>query len=523
MARGAPLNELSGRRGNYRYFYGTHGWVPQIQMDFSRGFIRDLARTDLPENALWDIQDFLVHLEGALVKRGGTSYAGPAMTSATTAAAVAYAEYPAGGKLIAVGDNGHIYNVTAGTTTDLTGSTVTTIDTPKFRIGGTKNLLVFPVSDGTTSPIKYDGSAAPGSLGGTPPAGKFCAVYKSRLALGGSSSTPQRVYFSPTPDIESTWDTTNSWVDFDHPITGLCSLQNALLVFSQGHTERLVGSTPPPGSDMDRQPVGDIGCLDARSIAVWQGNAVFASNRGVFMTNGSTFTNLTGGVHGNDGINDYWQRSIMSNYTAGSTVMSGGVFRDFYFCTLQNQITLVCHIPTRAWTKFNFTSPVMFASQIGGADELYYADSGTNRIVKLSGVFVNPSDFSGAGTDADGTSVFPTLQTRAYGDGSRNVAFGDAHITYSMNDTNVASNPTLLATRTGTAYFGSSTAVVLGSLAATGTHSAPAMERQRLSLNLDSPSVSITLTQTAASSSTVIRSIEVESRPYPNPAEGPTT
>ena len=519
----ANLNSESGRRGNWRYMYGTHGWVPERQFDFSRGFIRDIAQTDLPSGSLYDVTDFLVHLEGALVKRGNTAYAGPAMTAATYAAAVAYAEYPSGGKLIAVGDNGHIYNVTSGATTDLGGSTVTTVDTPKFRVGGTKTLLVFPVSDGTTSPIKYDGSAAPGSLGGTPPAGKYAAVYKSRLALAASSSTPNRVYFSPTPDIESTWDTTNAWVDFGHPITGLCALQNALLVFSSGHTERLVGSTPPPNSDMDLQPVGDIGCLDARSIAVWNGNCIFANGRGIYMTNGTEFVNLTGGQHGNDGITNYWQKALMPNYTAGSTVLAGGVFRDFYFLSFQNQTTLMCHIPTRAWTRFGLNSAqgmLMYASRVDGADELYGADPGTNRVDKLSGIFVTPDDSTSPGTDADGTVVSPSFTTKAFGDGSRNTAFGDAHLTYYMQGT---SPPTLLLTYKAFQYSSVSGLTSVGLTGSPlGNSNASKMYRQRLGVGIDSAALVITCQQSGASTRTIIRGFEVDQRPYPFPAEGPS-
>jgi hypothetical protein len=121
--------------------------------------------------------------------------------------------------------------------------------------------------------------------------------------LGGSTANPNRLFFSPTPDIEATWDTANSWIDCDYAITGLASLHNVLLIFSQGHTERIIGSTPPPGSDMDRAPVGSIGCTDARSIVVQEGNAIFANPRGVYLTNGAGFASLT-----TEGfIETYWQ------------------------------------------------------------------------------------------------------------------------------------------------------------------------------------------------------------------------
>lgn len=519
----AYLNSESGRRGYYRYMYGTHGWVPQGQYDFSRGIIRDISQVNLPENALYDATDFLVHMQGALVGRGPTAYAGPAMTGATIAAAVAYAEYPAGSKLIAVGDNGHIYNVTSGTTTDLGGSTVTTVDTPKLRIGGGKNLLVFPVSDGTTSPIKYDGSAAPGSLGGTPPAGKYVAVYKSRLALGGASATPQRVYFSPTPDIESTWDTTNSWVDFDHAITGICALQNALLVFSAGHTERLTGSTPPPNSDFDRQPVGDIGCLDARSIAIYKGNAIFANGRGVFMTNGTEFVDLTAGQHGNDGISTYWRRTAMLGYNPASSVIAGGVYQDFYIVSTSNTIMLVCHIPTRAWTRFTTIRGLMFASQVGSTDELYYADGVSNRVGQLSGCFVSADTVDNTmRVDATGLNILPTFETRAFGGGVNNVAFGDVHVTSVLSKDNT--NTPVFTMKYKPVGFSSfiSSLTTLGTLAVT-TNNTVIQYRNGFIAGADAPAIILTGTQSSKGScATVIRAIEVSMRGYPSTMEGPT-
>jgi hypothetical protein len=220
--------------------------------------------------------------------------------------------FPAGAKLV-----GSVPTTTStpsrpGRRQTLGGSTVTggIVDKPKLRIGGGLNYLIFPCGDGTTAPIKYDGAAAPAALGGTPPAGKFCEIYKTRLVLGGKSGNENRLYFSPTPDIGATWDTTNSWIDCDHAITGIAALHNALLIFSQGHTERIIGSTPPPGSDMDRSPLGDIGCTDARSIVVQEGNCLFANPRGVYLTNGAGFASLT--TEGQ--VETYWQ-SLLSATT----------------------------------------------------------------------------------------------------------------------------------------------------------------------------------------------------------------
>jgi hypothetical protein len=530
------LNAESGRRGNWRWTYGTHAWFPEQQLDFSGAVVSDAVPQDIPSNALIDSTDFLLIETGAATKRGGWSWAGPALTSATTAKAVAYADFPSGGQLVAVGDNGHIYKVTSGTTTDLGGSTVTTIDTPKFRIGGSKNLLIFPVSDGTTSPIKYDGSAAPASLGGTPPAGKFAAVYKSRLALGGSTSTPQRVYFSPTPDIESSWDTTNAWIDFDHAVTGMCALQNALLVFSNGSLERLLGSTPPPSSDMDRQPVAQIGCPDARAIAVWSGECVFANPRGVYLTNGTTVLSLTEAA----GIDRQW-RAEMINYSPSSSVLSVGVLGGYVFVRNSSSGTgqwMFDVARRKAWHVSNFPAQ-MWATSTGVADELYFGHASTNRIAAVSGIFWPSSQNA---SDGDGSAVQPKLTTRAFGGGPGEKAFGYGHVSYYMRS---SGSPTLAVTTlknstqttVGAPTIPESPLSVTGSTAGLLCSSvvrcsetllcedlptdAGELLRSRFSVNCDAQAIGLQFAQSGASDVTQIFSIEIETRPYPSPAEGP--
>jgi hypothetical protein len=273
-----------------------------VESDISRGMRRDAPRVAIPDGGVYDSADFLLHQPGVAIKRGGTSYAGPAMTGATYARAVAYADYSAGAQLLAIGDNNHLFKVTSGTTTDVVdlgaggwGSR----DQPKLV---RTDKVVICASNGTTAPKKFDGTTV-ANLGGTPPAGQFSTLYKTRLVLAATAANPNRVYFSPTPDIESTWDTTNSWIDCDYQISGMAALSNAIILFSNGHTERIIGTTPPPNSDMDRAPIGSIGCTDARSIVVQENNVLFANPRGVYLTNGSGFASLT--TEG--GIETYWQ------------------------------------------------------------------------------------------------------------------------------------------------------------------------------------------------------------------------
>jgi hypothetical protein len=138
---------------------------------------------------------------------------------------------------------------------------------------------------------------------------------------------------------------------------------------------------------MDRAPVGSIGCTDARSIVVQEGNAIFANPRGVYLTNGAGFASLT-----TEGfIETYWQ-SLFVGYDPSTWTIAAGVLRSFYFVfILDNNGALVdalmCYVPNRAWWRLTNMRGLMFASAVGAQEELYYADRSTNRIVKLSGIF----------------------------------------------------------------------------------------------------------------------------------------
>lgn len=511
MASGYTTAE-SGRRGNWRYAYGSHAWFPITDADWSRGIIRDAPKTSIPPGGLYDSADFLLHQPGLMQKRGGTSYAGPAFGAGTSAIGVSYAEFPGGSQLVGVNNSNALYEVTSGTTTALGGSTVSggLIDRPKLFVGGGNSKLIFPCADGATAPIYYDGSGAPAGLGGTPPGGKVCEIYKSRLVLGGSSSNPNRLYFSPTPDIGSSWDTTNSWIDCDHPITGLASLRNALLVFSAGHVERIIGATPPPGSDMDRSPLGDVGCTDARSIVVQDGDCIFASPRGVYLTNGASFINLT-----QDGqIETYWQ-SLFASYDPSSWVISAGLIRSFLFITRYTGLTyttLMCNIPRRAWWGLTNVKAKMYARAVDTQDELYYADGSAARVVSLSGIFTPSSSNK---NDADGTAVAPSVTFRTLGDGPGLKAFGDAHLTYDMRDA-ATDNPVL-----DVYYEGGIEGIDNNKLSAAES---PLTEttnafRAPFSTGIDSQALTVQLTQSGASSKTEVYSLEVDQRPYPNANE----
>jgi hypothetical protein len=475
--------------------------------DYSHGLVRDAPRGSIPQNGVYDAHDFLLHEVGVAIKRGGTSYAGPAMTAATYAAAVVYAEFPAGAKLVGIGENGHAYTVTAGTTTDIAtlGAGFPPVDVPKLRIGGSKNLLIIPGSDGTTVPKVYNGTTI-ATLGGTPAAGKFAAVHKTRIVLANTAANPNRMRFSPTPDPETTWDAT-SYLDADYPISGLVSLQNGLLVFSQGHLELFLGSTPPPGTDMSHGATYSTGCTDARSIAVQDGNVIFANPRGVYLTNGGAPVSLT-----EEGlISTYWQ-ALMAGYDPATWVIAGGLLAGrFYLVSILDAsgalvATLMCNVARRAWWPLLNVRAMMFSVAVGAQEELYYADRATNRVTKLAGIL---SPAAGNKNDADGTPVAPFLETRLLGGTSTLKVFGNGQVSYDMRDA-ASDNPTLAMAVAVGMLASSFTAVAESPLAETTD-----LRRAPITVAQVSQGVTLRFTQSGASEKTELYAVEIEQRALP--------
>ena len=490
---------------------------------WSRGIMRDSGRAAMPTGGLFDSVDFLVDNPSYLTRRGGTAYTGPAMTAATYARAVAYADFTGGSKLVAIGDNGHLYTVTSGTTTDVStlGSAFGgMVDKPKMRFG---QKLLIP-NDGTAAAKYYDGTTVT-AFPGSAPNFKYFDVYKTYICAGGVSAQPQRVYFSPTPDFTAAWDTTYSFWDFDQAVTGLCAIQNSLIVFMAGSTMRLIGSLSPPGSDFVAGPVGQVGCTDARSICVYQGNAIFANPNGVYMTNGVGFTSLTEtDTQGFSLVGKYW-RSLLATYNASTWTLSAGIYQDYYIVSILNGSgtfvdCLVCHIPTRAWTRFSNVAATMFAQATGAAAELYFSSRSTNRVVTLGSLIGSVS--AATKNDADGTAVAPSAQLHLLGDGTNLKRFGHGRLTYLMQDA-ASDNPTLAVQYAEGLSFTAYEACAESPFAETSSapaSSASAVERKRFTVNRESQVIGMSIAQTNASADTRIYAVELEARDLPYVSEG---
>lgn len=489
--------------------------VPIIEADFSRGIIRDEPRSSIPPGGLYDAVDWMLEKPGFAYKRGGTIYAGPAMSSGSYAHSLFYAAFPTGAALLALSNTGLLWQV-RDTETNLRGTLSTaflTTEKPKIRV----DTVVYCANDGLTAPKKayFDGtSVAVKDLGGNPPAGKFSEVFSTRLVLANVDGDENRVYFSPVPNIEDAWDSTNAYLDADYEVRGLAAINSGLLAFSQGHTEIFTGTTPPPVTDMSRRTVAAIGLDDARSIAKSDNNVIFANTHGVFVTNGGAFDSLTKKADGS-GIASAWQAQF-DGYDPTTWTITGEVFRDFYWVSiLDNQGGLVnnwkCHLPSQAWTRIDNWTPMMFTTSVGIEEEMFFASRSETGIHQVAGVFTPDASNK---ADADGTNVEPQLQYRMTGDGPALKAYGFGRLTYDMRDA-AADNPSVTIS-IGTGIEASSFSTV-PEVPLKPTSDAA---RKRFTIAKDAQAVNIELTQNGPSAKTELYALEAEVRPYPFSHDG---
>ena len=478
-----------------------------IDGDWSKGMIRDTPRAAIPPSGVYNAVDWILDQPQFAYKRGGTTYAGPALTGATYGQNVIYADFTAGSQLLAVGDNGHLFKVTSGTTTDigLMGTKYVPTCKPVFHNGGTKQYVIVPTSDGSAAFKKYNGTTIASAVA-TAPKGTVCSVYKSRLVLANDGTNLVRIWFSPVTvtsgaDIDQVWDTTNAWVDAQYPVVGLAPLQNMLLIFSHHATERLTGTTPPPGSDFDHAPVGSIGCTDARSITVWQNYAIFANTRSIFMTNGVGFKDLLADA----GMVNYWQ-SILTGYSTSTwSIASGILWSKYLFVAVMNGSTfvdcLVCNLPRNAWWRWSNLQAMSFSTAVDVKDELYYADRSTNRLVALSGCWLPAA---GNKNDANGTAVAPVLETKVVAASPSLKNYGIGRVAYDMRDA-ASDNPTLAVSVAKGLEATSFSAVPESPLAETTDET-----RTKVTLAKLSQGLTVRLTQSGPSSKTEIYALEHE-------------
>jgi hypothetical protein len=385
-----------------------------FQDDFSLGMSQDTPREQLPKGKAWNIVDMIPELQAPLRKRGGwrRPWGAISATTATYVSGVAFAPFAAGSQVVFFDEDGVLYKAaTSASSITSVGASRVPAHPPTFY----RNRLFVCDVNGSSVPKIYDGSSV-ADLTTSPPNGALSCAYKDHLVLARSSANQNRVWFSDGGDYTG-WNTAASgqWLDTTYPIQGLAALRNMIVVFGEGHTERIRGDIIPgvTGSNMVVEPLFSIGCSDPASVAVTDDYVVFANSAGVYLTDGVGVANLT--LQG--GIDQLW-RTTLASYSSAYTI-AGAVFRDKYHVVVMNDSTFVgsfvCDVKRRVWTQLtNVECPMLVSTPLGILDSppaLYGADRGSKYVMDLTTMYDPSSAYK---NDGDGSPVTFTLETPHY-------------------------------------------------------------------------------------------------------------
>jgi len=365
-----------------------------------KGMTRDFAVDSLPAGYLWDLVDAIPNRKGARIEqRGAWQYHGVGVYAPTIMGGY-HAAFSQGQKLFVVaGGNVHSVGITDGSDTGWGAAPATMVQ------NGVKlnDRVYFMDGAGATVPVYATYAAAAAALPASAPKAKVGIAYKGRLVLGGDPANPSNVYFSRLEDDTlgagplAPWDA-EAWIGTNNEVTGLAGMAGQILVFHPSMIERIRGGVPP-GTDIDPDMFTEtltdqVGCTQPHTIVPWRENIIFADERGVFLTDGSTVRNLVE----LGGMGDFW-RVVYGNKIPGFGSVSCGIFLDYLTVTvnctvppaLDVNFTMICDLNTRSWFRFRNWPATCYIPSESAIEQNWVGHLGTNRLAKVSGMFQDPT------------------------------------------------------------------------------------------------------------------------------------
>jgi len=401
--------------------------APVSLLKGARAFARDMAREAMAPGFLWDVVDFVPALiDTPLTSRGAWQW-GSDVGAAMNFTAGILATFTTGEQNLGAAYD-TLYEIGQSSPYPLTGRGAVPLarQNPVMLF----DQVIFPDGNGTAAPTIIGPSGSTSVLTGKPVV-RYGTIWGEYFVGGGGVGHEDTVFWSFPTDVTQSWDPNALWRT-GGMVTGLAALRNAILVFHPSSIERLRGSRPPAGTskgDMVLEPLfKQVGTTEAKSIAYWQENILFADEHGVHITDGSVLRNLVQ----QGSIQSYW-RNIYNQ----KQYVVGVVFLDYYVVSVlgaSTTETLVCDLNSRQWFRFSNVPAISMWSSGGSVGmERFWAGIRDNpRLARLSPMFF-PVLGGGLQTDANGVDVLPTLETPYYklsAEGRKRVRF--AYLSYDV-------------------------------------------------------------------------------------------
>lgn len=342
-----------------------------------------------------------------------------------------FAPFQDGNQLVFVDQSGRIMSLNTsgvGSLLDSGGLGTSQAGPGAFQL----DCFVLPGADGAHFPwyVSSDGS---GNASATAfvdpfPQARIAASWGAYLLMAnggdfanGYTQNLRRLWFSDPGALTFTAANDSYW-DFPQVarIMAVVPMANTIIVFGPRDCHILTGDTPPPNDNLSYRPLYPYGLADYNAYGLWNGYIIFANERGVFKTDGTSLVDLTETCFIGQAF-----RGDMQNFSDGWTC-AVGIYQDWALVTVTDgtveKFTYVFDL--NAEVAYNFSgfptrmyAPVAagpHASQVNAEQDLVFGLYATPQAGRVQPVFA-PGN---AGSDANGVLIPFVLQTPYYEMGS---------------------------------------------------------------------------------------------------------
>ena len=300
--------------------------------------------------------------------------------STTKVTGTNYAPFIDGNQIVIVDQSGRIIGINSGgsaTLLDGTGLATPQCSQGIFHL----DRFMLPANDGAHFPwyVSSNGSGTASATAYSDPFpkcrgfaswGGYLIAYNGGDFANSYTQNRRRIWFSDLGAFTYT-AANNSFYDARalEEVMAVVPSGNGLIYFGRRRCQMLTGTTPPSGTDVGDLVLVDLypyGLADYNAWKLWNGYVIFANEKGVYKTDGTSLVDITAAT----GLRQSWLGD-MQYYSTGYTCALG-VFQDYVFVTVCNasqveQFTYVFDMAHEIGFKFSNFGTLMYAEINSGA------------------------------------------------------------------------------------------------------------------------------------------------------------
>jgi hypothetical protein len=240
--------------------------------------------------------------------------------------------------MLLIDSSGNVYRNTPGGSTWSIDGTTETIGAIKQNPIFYFDDVIIPSHDGTDAVKRASETQVTDYTYTTSYHPVYLTQWKQRMV----GAVNENIVFGPPGDPNQAWDDTAVYVQ-TQPIRGLATVRSATLIFYDGFTDILRGTTPAgygvtSGDVRFDTLFPNAGIVSAFSICYWGEQVCWADRQGVYRSDGASLIDITERA----GVRDMWRQIFIDHETAvgsGYIRVAAGIFSDLLTISITNTNT----------------------------------------------------------------------------------------------------------------------------------------------------------------------------------------